>query len=92
MSVWRAQRPGGDDVIGLGTGHNVRPLEIRIPDCGRRHAVVDLPSYEQGLADGAAAYLADRDAIRANNYQLARKLEDMRAALAAMGISITQEK
>lgn len=71
--------------VGQGSGHDVRPVDIRIPESGRRHAVVDLPDLH-GLSEETAAV------VRANFYQLARKLEDMRAALAAMGISITQEK
>jgi len=73
-----------------GSPHDVRPLENRVPDCGTRHVVIDLPSFEDVQAKGAAAYDADRAAIRANFHQLAAKVEQMRAALKAMGIDITQ--
>jgi len=69
----------------IGPAHNVRPLEIRIPETGRRHAVVDLPELH-GLD------LATAQVVRANFFQLAAKVEQMRAALQAMGIPITEEK
>ena len=75
-----------------GVGHDVRPLENRVPDCGPRHVVVDLPSYEDMRKRGASAYEADRVAIRANFHQLAAKVEQMRAALNAMGIDITKKE
>jgi hypothetical protein len=81
-----------DPAQDLHPGHNVRPLENFIPDCGRRHAVIDLPSFDLGLKAGAVAYLADREVIRANFFQLAAKVEQMRAALQAMGVPITEKE
>jgi len=79
-------RGRGDN--GLGPAHNVRPLENRVPDCGQRHVVKDLPSAD----DGVASYADDMETIRANFHQLASKVEAMRAALQAMGVPITQEE
>jgi hypothetical protein len=82
---------GGGGAGDVGPAHNIRPLEVHVPDCGTRHRVVDLPSFEEAIKKGAAAYEADRAAIRANFHQLATKVEHMRAALQAMGVPITQE-
>lgn len=68
----------------LGPPHMVKPLEIRVPDSGRRHAVVDLPDLH-GLSDETAAV------VRANFFQLATKVEQLRAALKAMGVPLTEE-
>jgi hypothetical protein len=84
-------RGGGSHSPTLGPPHNVRPLEVLVPDTGKRHAVIDLPSYELGLKAGAKMYEADRDAHRANFHQLAVKVEQLRAALKAMGVPITED-
>ena len=75
-----------------GPPHAVRPLEIRVPDCGQRHAIVDMPSFADAMARGQEAYEQDRAAIRANFHQLAAKVEAMRAALQAMGIPISEKE
>lgn len=69
----------------LGPQHNVRPLVNRVPALGTRHVVDDLPELH-GLPEATARV------IRANFHQLAQKLEDMRAALAAMGVPITEKE
>jgi hypothetical protein len=88
MTGWRGGDHGG---AALGPPHNLRPLEVLIADRGKRHAIVELPSFEEAVKKGAAAYERDRETIAANFYQLARKVEDMRAALKAMGIPITED-
>jgi hypothetical protein len=75
----------------IGPPHDVRPLEVLVPDCGKRHAVVDLPSFEDVIKGGPKQYEADRLVIRANFHQLAMKVEHIRSALNAMGIPLTQE-
>lgn len=64
---------------------DVRPLVNRVPDCGTRHVVVDLPEMH-GLDPKTAA------AIRANFHQLAAKVEQLRAALDAMGLPLTDKE
>lgn len=71
------------EVQELGPPHPTKPLEIQLEESGARHRVADFEGKD---------YATDAATLKANQFQTAKKLNDLIAALAAMGVPIGMPK